>query len=452
MLYAANYRAFGYDSASQSVWNARDVFMFFATFDYTVFGHNKFLIKDSLLFPRPAQTGVLMATLNGYQGQVLGRAADDFDCSWADICFAPVVAARTNSDYGCYSYETCKFASPSVGGGGWVGAGNGTVDPLGGGGVGWWISGSSGGCGDNTAKTSTIDCGPGWTPSQYELDMLLAQYLAIRLELRPYHRDWLLSHPTLMRQTNNYLITTSQPSETAKRIAGDHIKTMMSDADYYNFVEGHSQTSNSPSVWWEDAPWLSNPNNFNLDTDGRPGEYHELTRDEIALAALYPIQAFRMRLNVSVADAMCTVKVPANNPQPGLNDKRDAFRHAFFQAINVRDIQLVSLAPGMPSATLLVKAFGIAHESEVPSQLEWERVMDLFNNDVGINYCSNCYPLLNSNNDIADALVQKLLNGEMQYLKPLYYSDPYWWVGPDGTKKTAKDGIRADTRPVPTNQ
>ena len=98
---------------------------------------------------------------------------------------------------------------------------------------------------------------------------------------------------------------------------------------------------------------------------------------------------------------------------------------------------------------MIVRLFANAHESEVPSQLSKEKEMDVFNNDVGINYCWNCF--FTSDQDIADAIRDKLLNGELRYLSPLNHSDPYWNIGPDGTRKTATNGITTSTVLTPTN-
>ena len=160
---------------------------------------------------------------------------------------------------------------------------------------------------------------------------------------------------------------------------------------------------------------MSNPANFNFDLTRSPTEgYDELTADEKLLIALYPVQAAVIRDNVNDAFAMSDFIF-----QPtftGLNDKKDAFRHAFFQAINTRDVP-PRLHPVPASASQIVRMFANAHESEVPEILQLEKQMDLFNNEVGIQYCGNCFTT--SNQSIADALFMKLLNGELKYLSPL---------------------------------
>jgi hypothetical protein len=103
----------------------------------------------------------------------------------------------------------------------------------------------------------------------------------------------------------------------------------------------------------------------------------------------------------------------------GLSDKKDAFRHAFFNAINTRDVppRLIGGAPA--SSSTIVKNFADAHESEVPPQLQLEATMDRFNNQVGIDYCWNCFSPFSSNYSIATAIKTKLEAGELRYLSPL---------------------------------
>ena len=75
--------------------------------------------------------------------------------------------------------------------------------------------------------------------------------------------------------------------------------------------------------------------------------------------------------------------------------------------------------------------------------------MDTWNNNIGLVYAENCPT---DEEGIANGILQKLNAGELRYLSPLYYTDPHWFTGPDGTKKTAVNGIRSNTILIPTNQ
>lgn len=79
--------------------------------------------------------------------------------------------------------------------------------------------------------------------------------------------------------------------------------------------------------------------------------------------------------------------------------------------------------------------------------------MDLFNNEVGINYCFNCYST--SNTSISNAILAKLLAGELRYLDPLDFI-LYPLYDADGNHiqdcATCTDGIYSATLLKPTNQ
>lgn len=109
------------------------------------------------------------------------------------------------------------------------------------------------------------------------------------------------------------------------------------------------------------------------------------------------------------------------------NDKSDAFRHAYFNAINTMDV-----------GSYFAEIFSTAHESENPSHLILEKQMDLFNNSIGhdaqINYPNH------SDSQLVNDIYQELLDGNLRYLSPL---DPV--VYPNF-------GINSQTRLIPTNQ
>ncbi len=126
----------------------------------------------------------------------------------------------------------------------------------------------------------------------------------------------------------------------------------------------------------------------------------------------------------------------------GLNDKSDAFRHALFQALNTVRI-----------GASLTQQFADAHETEVPSQLEKEKQMDLFNNSVGIEYGQLQSPIYWTVSVISNGIYEKLTNGELRYLKPINQNDPnFWGAGGIGDPNTATHGITSSTVLTPTNQ
>ena len=148
-------------------------------------------------------------------------------------------------------------------------------------------------------------------------------------------------------------------------------------------------------------------------------------------------------------------------PNYGLNDKKDAFRHAFFNALNTRDVTPRGISPYPPpvgwlpyTSAQIVTMFANAHESEVPVQLIKEKVMDVHNNTEGINYCQSCNSTY-TNSYISEAIMQILLFGSLHYLSPLL-PPPFF---SDGTPNPNGDpnynyshGITNFTLVMPTNQ
>jgi len=182
MLYKRNYRHFGYDTADHTKWNARDVFHLFSGFDYTVFGHTKFLIKDDSLFKRKTDSSYVQLTLlpNPSNGKISSMSY--LECEtfmYCDIVLGNGMV-RTASGADCWNIDICTLYSGGGGGGGdtgsgdtgggWTGTGNGTGDSGSGGGGsgdGWYGGGGDPNpCGPPAPlRTTSIapDCG-GWTP------------------------------------------------------------------------------------------------------------------------------------------------------------------------------------------------------------------------------------------------------------------------------------------------
>lgn len=281
------------------------------------------------------------------------------------------------------------------------------------------------------------------------LDPSILLFLSTTLELNETQSLWLLQNPLFATQVDNYLKSFSPIPDHYVRNAKSHIEELMTRPSYSSFVQNHIQTSTSGKIWWEDNNWLDNPDNFNFDIDHNGQPYKKLTAAEKALIALHPINAARINANVSTAFNMTSERM---GPSGGLNDKKDAFRHAFFNAINTRDCTF-DIGPPYLSATMIVRLFAQAHESEVPSVLNLEKQMDLYNNEIGIDYCRNCFTT--SSNSIADAMMVKVNNGLLRYLKPLNFSaSPNYDANGDGIQDCSSclNGITNSSVLTPTNQ
>lgn len=273
-------------------------------------------------------------------------------------------------------------------------------------------------------------------------------YLLYELDMTPESSEFLPTSEATVNEMYQYLYHNG--SDERKEIASAHIQKMAVDADYLSLVVGYrSSTGGSITPWWDNQTWLSNPANFNLDITLENNQPDKLTAAEKALIAIYPIQAAVIKLNVGVARGMAT----ATGLPDVVNGKQDAFRHAFFQAINTRDVPPKLFGPAAASSTHIVSLFAVAHESEVPVGLQLEKQMDLFNNNVGIAYCWNCFSIPNIS--IAGAIMTKLIAGELKYISPLSFSSsPLYDKDKDGIQDcpTCFNGIISASVLIPTNQ
>jgi hypothetical protein len=211
-----------------------------------------------------------------------------------------------------------------------------------------------------------------------------------------------------------------------------------------------------PWLWWEDENWLDG--NFSFGDDDQDGVYDRLTTREMELVKIFPEQAIMINNNRKKAENETRALFGAN----GLNDKTDAFRHAYWQAMNERDCGV------NPGNRPIAKMFADAHESETPTQLLMEMEMDLWNNQVGLDLGHGKIPFVHTDNYFSDIILDKLQNGSLRYLKPIWppmfdprtgtiinnSGDPNFW-GVQGivNAATATHGIISGvTKLVPTNK
>ena len=273
-------------------------------------------------------------------------------------------------------------------------------------------------------------------------------FLLNQLDMTPESYEFLPTSESTVNEMYDYLY--NNLNDERIEIASDHIQKMAVDPGYLTFVGAYrASTGNSIIPWWNNQNWLSNPTNFHLDITQVNNQYDELTEAEKTLVKIYPLQAYVIKQNIGVAMSMSAA---TGLPGP-LNGKQDAFRHAFFQAINTRDVTPRIVGNSAASSALIVSMFAIAHESEVPLQLQLEKQMDIFNNNVGISYCWSCWTT--SDNAIANAILSKLNNGELKYIKPLdFISSPIYDANHDRIQDCASclNGILPSSVLTPTNQ
>tara|TARA_R110002049_G_scaffold14680_1_gene61604 strand:+ start:204 stop:2111 length:1908 start_codon:yes stop_codon:yes gene_type:complete len=201
-------------------------------------------------------------------------------------------------------------------------------------------------------------------------------------------------------------------SDGAKEFAENHIEALRID-DYSQFFEQKLFTQDPYGVW-----------------------KNELNSQEKEIIKTNPYKAYKIFKNRAVAVTETENRFGTN----GLNDKSDAFRHAFFQAINSRDVG-VSFAGDLADA----------HESETPLRWNLEKLMDLKNNEFGLLKGSE-NPSAN-NQTISSLINQAVLDGDLVYLSPINNADPNFWdnlTTPEPNDGT--HGITPLTAIIPTNQ
>ena len=200
--------------------------------------------------------------------------------------------------------------------------------------------------------------------------------------------------PALIDPINDYLV--AQNSSTAARaLVQMHLSTLASDPGYFS----RNKTANFPLVGT--TAWAET---LRFGSDGAGAEPPTTLAEKI-LAVQFPNEALAIYLNVAIA-LQYTGQWYQNNGM--LNGRGDAFRHAFFLALNTQDTG--------PIAQL----FSDAHESEVPAALALEKHMDLFNNGVGIDIGYS--HLLTGEAALAGTVNVAVQNGLTKYLSPLDFS------------------------------
>lgn len=178
-----------------------------------------------------------------------------------------------------------------------------------------------------------------------------------------------------------------------------------------------------PNEWWLNLDWIK--------ANIRMGKDEDPTPAEIALIILFPAQAVMINNNATIAQNETIASFGTN----GLNNASDAFRHAYWQALNTKS-----------AGGYITGLFASAHETGTPSQFLLEKQMDTHNNNVGISITNN-HPGF-SNSEYSLLVLVALNNGSLVYLTPINYSDPCYWGcagNPLGTH-----GITTQTHLEPT--
>lgn len=227
----------------------------------------------------------------------------------------------------------------------------------------------------------------------------------------------------LIEELKKFILNNCQDADLCsdtKDFSKEILETLNEDLSTYTELDYPGKDLGYEFKWWLDSAFVENNFSFELDDEG----FGDLTAQEKLLVVVFPAQALLIRANKQPAETETQVKFGGN----GRNDKSDAFRHAFFNAMNSNDV-------GLPIA----KLFSDAHESENPPNLILEEQMDLFNNDKGLTIGFYASALV-SGQELSNSVYQSLLNGLLVYLSPLSAVIP------------PNYGINNSTQITPTNQ
>ena len=262
-------------------------------------------------------------------------------------------------------------------------------------------------------------------------NLSIVDLLEVQIALNPAQLNWLDQNQSIALDIFK-LILENNFSNEIKSLA----KTALIDLMSYNTNNYPGKDDGYPYEWWKDDDFMDNEPLFN---QTQYDQWKKLTAEEKKLSKIFPEAAIEIRKNMK--EAFDETYRRFGNVQGNLNGKPDAFRHAFFNAINTRDTN--------PKVTLL---FSNAHESEVPTRWDLEKEMDLYNNVIGISI-GDSVSSSTSNSVISTDVFVALISGELRYLSPINYSDPNFSDNPltnepnDGTH-----GISINTNLIPTNQ
>ncbi len=231
--------------------------------------------------------------------------------------------------------------------------------------------------------------------------------------------EFLMEHPKYITNIG-YFKYQNGCTEQTQNFMEQALNALMENYEDYTISDYPGKEINYPFRWWLDNDFVNNNINFNLDSDDPIG----INAQEKLLVLFFPLQALTIFQNKEPAMNETINKFDYN----GINDKSDAFRHAFFNAMNARDVGLV-----------YSKLFSDAHESDVPENLALEVQMDLHNNSVGIQIGSDS-SLFTPNETLSNLVYDELISGNLVYLSPL------------GSIVPPNYGIISTTSLTPTNQ
>lgn len=262
MIYATNYKAFGYDTSDHSKWSARDVFNIFTSFDYSVFGHTKFWVKDTNLFKPESDSSYVIVTRVSNTTQSSSARASIYtvaECTAYTVCTYPGAGPGPGGGEGgspsgggpliarmagCTTYDYCTvYSYGDVGGSGVTGTSDGTG---GSGGSGWYSGGGSGPCAGSTPVERTArvqiasSCG-GWVPVTTDPVPTSNDPCAKRAEIASRQANQTIAN--INSGIKNFIL--NNINSTIEAGAEHNLKSLSNTNDFVNISTRSSNQSNT---------------------------------------------------------------------------------------------------------------------------------------------------------------------------------------------------------------
>lgn len=242
------------------------------------------------------------------------------------------------------------------------------------------------------------------------------QRLATHIYFSEYEKQWLTQNPTLTDIFLQLLTLNNYSSEYKSQIkwVTSYLSNNTSATNYFNqnpkdliaLFNFQKYGDEFLNIWIND--FLTNVNEYSLNNEFYNFQFDyrsQMSQQELNIFnSLSPQTQFKYLKNAYFALNKAQ-DLYANSIH---NGKGDAFRHAYFNALNVISI-----------GKFYAEQLSTAHENK-PSEYSYsfkENNMDLFNNKIGRDYGE--LKLLGNSTSVENLIKSALQRGELRYLTPL---------------------------------
>lgn len=203
-------------------------------------------------------------------------------------------------------------------------------------------------------------------------------------------------------------------------ITADYLKYLKSSDFEEADIELDEYSLNNPNLTLDElnqkaADILINKSNQNKNTYSTykylPESFYDLNPEEVLLVGLYPKHALGV-YSCSTKALSESQRLYNNNSATLVDGNGDAFRHAYWNVLMVKDFIGLELTIGR--ATSVAQLFADAHETASSGT---PKEMDLYNNMVGRNIATEQYEgwfSFPSDSSLSSTVLQEVKNGRMR--------------------------------------